>query len=46
VTGTLLAVSCGDNKVYLFKESLEGEWECVSEMQENDAVGSQGQNSR
>lgn len=46
VTGTLLAVSCGDNKVYLYKESLEGEWECLSEVQEIEASGAQSQGGR
>jgi len=45
VTGTILAVSCGDNKVYLYKESLEGQWECLSELQENDAA-TQNQGTR
>jgi len=31
VTGSILAVSCGDNKVYLLKESPDGStWEIVS----------------
>jgi len=31
VTGSILAVSCGDNKVYLLKESADGvTWEIVS----------------
>lgn len=29
-SGNLLAVSCGDNHVTLWRETLEGEWECVS----------------
>ncbi|KAI1295235.1 GTPase-activating protein S13, partial [Mortierella claussenii] len=41
LSGNILAVSCGDNKVTLWKESLNGEWECVSEMTE-DAAGVQG----
>lgn len=32
VTGNVLAVSAGDGKVSLWKESLKGEWECVSEV--------------
>ena len=32
VTGTILAVSSGDNKVSLWKEALDGEWECVSDL--------------
>ncbi|KAG8983765.1 GTPase-activating protein S13 [Tulasnella sp. JGI-2019a] len=30
--GNILAVSCGDGKVTLWKENLKGVWECVSEM--------------
>lgn len=30
VTGNILAVSGGDNKVTLWKESLEGQWICIS----------------
>ncbi|ELU04892.1 hypothetical protein CAPTEDRAFT_149284 [Capitella teleta] len=30
VTGNILAVSGGDNKVSLWKETLEGDWVCVS----------------
>ncbi|XP_020625609.1 protein SEC13 homolog isoform X1 [Orbicella faveolata] len=32
VTGNILAVSGGDNKVSLWKESLEGQWVCVSDV--------------
>ncbi|KAF9037833.1 WD40 repeat-like protein [Hymenopellis radicata] len=32
LAGNLLAVSCGDGKVTLWKETLKGEWECVSDM--------------
>ncbi|KAK0532699.1 GTPase-activating protein S13 [Tilletia horrida] len=32
VSGNVLAVSCGDGKVSLWKENLKGKWECVSEM--------------
>jgi protein transport protein SEC13 len=32
LAGNVLAVSCGDGKVTLWKESLKGAWECVSEM--------------
>lgn len=35
VTGNLLAVSCGDHKVSLWKQALTGDWEMVSEMSEN-----------
>jgi len=39
VTGNILAVSCGDNRVTLWKESLSGEWECISKLVD-DGVGS------
>lgn len=32
VTGNLLAVSCGDNSATLWKETLTGEWEQVSDI--------------
>ncbi len=32
VSGNVLAVSCGDGKITLWKENLKGAWECVSEM--------------
>ncbi|KXJ20086.1 Protein SEC13-like [Exaiptasia diaphana] len=38
VTGNILAISGGDNKVSLWKESLEGPWVCV-----NDVDKGQGQ---
>ena len=31
VSGNVLAVSCGDGKVSLWKENLKGNWECISE---------------
>ncbi|RKP25195.1 WD40-repeat-containing domain protein [Syncephalis pseudoplumigaleata] len=34
LSGNVLAVSSGDNKITLWKESLKGEWECISEMEE------------
>lgn len=30
VTGNILAVSGGDNKVSLWKESIDGQWSCIS----------------
>ncbi|KAK9764446.1 GTPase-activating protein S13 [Basidiobolus ranarum] len=36
LSGNILAVSCGDNKVTLWKENLKGDWECVSEMEEKN----------
>ncbi|KZT03050.1 protein transporter SEC13 [Laetiporus sulphureus 93-53] len=32
LAGNILAVSCGDGKVTLWKENLKGVWECVSDM--------------
>ena len=32
LAGNILAVSCGDGKVTLWKENLKGIWECVSDM--------------
>ncbi|EPQ53137.1 WD40 repeat-like protein [Gloeophyllum trabeum ATCC 11539] len=32
LAGNILAVSCGDGKVTLWKENLKGTWECVSDM--------------
>lgn len=32
LTGNILAVSCGDGKVTLWKENLKGGWECVSDV--------------
>ncbi|KAF9649342.1 WD40 repeat-like protein [Thelephora ganbajun] len=32
LAGNILAVSCGDGKVTLWKENLKGQWECVSDM--------------
>lgn len=34
VTGSILAVSGGDNKVTLWKESLDSEWKCISSLTE------------
>jgi protein transport protein SEC13 len=34
LAGNLLAVSGGDNKVYLFKQKLDGSWEQQSELEE------------
>lgn len=32
LSGNVLAVSCGDGMIYLFKEGIKGGWECVSEL--------------
>ncbi|TVY87546.1 Protein transport protein sec13, partial [Lachnellula willkommii] len=34
LSGNVLAVSGGDNKVSLWKENLKGEWECVKSIEE------------
>lgn len=34
ITGNILAVSGGDNKVTLWKESTTGEWRCISQIDE------------
>ncbi|KAG1652498.1 Protein SEC13 [Nymphon striatum] len=43
VTGNVLAVSGGDNKVSLWKESLEGQWVCISDANRNDNSNSQNE---
>lgn len=32
ITGDILAVSCGDNKVSLWKRNVEGDWVCISDV--------------
>ncbi|WFD07606.1 GTPase-activating protein S13 [Malassezia vespertilionis] len=32
VSGNVLAVSCGDGKISLWKENLKGAWECISDL--------------
>ncbi len=36
VMGNILAVSGGDNKVSLWKENLDGQWSCISDMAGNN----------
>lgn len=38
ITGNILAVSGGDNKVTLWKESLDSEWKCISDVEEETAA--------
>jgi protein transport protein SEC13 len=38
VTGNLLAVSCGDNSASLWKETLTGAWEQVSDITPDAAL--------
>ncbi|KAJ1657169.1 GTPase-activating protein S13 [Dispira simplex] len=37
LTGNALAVSCADNKITVWKQNLEGKWECAEELQEKVA---------
>lgn len=32
LNGNILAVSCGDNKVTLWKQNLDGNWHCISDV--------------
>lgn len=43
-TGNILAVSGGDNKVSLWKETLEGQWVCISDV--NKGQGQQPETQR
>lgn len=36
LSGNVLAVSSGDNKITLWKENLKGEWECINEVEEKN----------
>uniref|UniRef100_UPI00358E1CC5 protein SEC13 homolog isoform X2 n=1 Tax=Myxine glutinosa TaxID=7769 RepID=UPI00358E1CC5 len=36
ITGSILAVSGGDNRVTLWKESTDGQWACVSDVNKGD----------
>lgn len=38
VTGSILAVSCGDNTVVLYKETLDGKWEQVTSLNEGGVM--------
>ena len=40
LSGNILAVSCGNNTVTLWKENLEGQWECIHQME--DGSGGSG----
>ncbi|XP_045166697.1 protein SEC13 homolog [Mercenaria mercenaria] len=48
ITGNILAVSGGDNKVSLWKETLEGQWVCISDVKkgQGQVTDSQSQASR
>jgi len=37
ITGNILAVAGGDNKVTLWKEAADGEWKCISSVEESEA---------
>jgi protein transport protein SEC13 len=43
ITGDILAISGGDHKVTLWKESHEGEWICVSELDKGQPPDDQHQ---
>jgi len=36
VTGNILAVSCADNRVSLWKENLDGDWKCINILQDQN----------
>lgn len=38
LTGNILAVSAADNKVSLWKETLEGEWACISDVSKGQSA--------
>ena len=40
VSGNMLAVSGGDNKVSLWKEDIQGNWNCISDV--SSKAGAQG----
>uniref|UniRef100_A0A8C4QA04 Protein SEC13 homolog n=2 Tax=Eptatretus burgeri TaxID=7764 RepID=A0A8C4QA04_EPTBU len=40
ITGNILAVSGGDNKVSLWKESTDGQWKCVSDVNKGQGISS------
>lgn len=42
VSGNMLAVSGGDNKVSLWKETLEGQWVCISDVSKGQGSALQG----
>ena len=39
VSGNMLAVSGGDNKVSLWKQSIEGQWNCISDVSSKSQQG-------
>merc|ERR1712029_947277 len=45
VSGQFLAVSGGDNKVSLWKETLEGQWVCISDVSKGQGSALQGATS-
>lgn len=45
VTGNILAASGGDNKVTLWKESVEGQWTCISDVNKGQGLIAEGQRS-
>uniref|UniRef100_K1R2G9 Protein SEC13 homolog n=3 Tax=Magallana gigas TaxID=29159 RepID=K1R2G9_MAGGI len=45
ITGNILATSGGDNKVSLWKETLNGDWVCISDVNKGQGQISDGQRS-
>ncbi|KAK3101474.1 hypothetical protein FSP39_003864 [Pinctada imbricata] len=45
ITGNILACSGGDNKVSLWKENLEGQWMCISDVNKGQGQITDGQRS-
>lgn len=42
VTGNILAVSGGDNKVSLWKQTVDGQWVCISDVKKGEGVVATG----
>jgi protein transport protein SEC13 len=41
ISGNMLAVSGGDNKVSVWKESLDSSWLCISDVSKGQGMGAQ-----
>jgi len=46
VTGNILAVSGGDNKVSLWKESVDGQWVCINDVSKGQGAAPAGTEQR
>ncbi|PVU89442.1 hypothetical protein BB559_001120 [Furculomyces boomerangus] len=46
LSGNILAVSCGDNKITLWKESMSGEWENISQLDETGVSNAQNSSAQ